>query len=334
MNTVTRIVCLGLMLTAPTTALGQEWASKMFETTSHDFGAVARGSKTEFHFSFKNLYKEDVHVAAVRSSCGCTTPSVTESTLKTFETSAVVAKFNTTSFSGTKAATITVVFDRPYYAEVRLQVSGYIRTDVIVEPAEVAFGEVVEGTEKEVALTVTRRGRLDWKIEDVRSQSDDLAVRLGEPKRTGNAVQYPLVVRMKESMPIGELREHLTLVTNEPTGSKLQLAVSGRVRPILTVNPFAWNLGALQPESSTEKRLMVRGDEPFELEKVICDDERFTFEVPSGSKKIHFVKAKFAAGEEPGKISQQIRIVSNLPGERATQLLVTGEVKATEVADR
>lgn len=327
MNIAFRICLLGLLLLSGGAASAQEWATKMFEVTSHDFRAVARGSKCEYHFEFKNIYKEDVHVASVRSSCGCTTPSVTKSTLETRDTSAIVATFNTTSFSGSKTATITVVFDRPYYAEVRLQVTGYIRTDVVVEPAEIAFGEVPEGESKEVTVSVTRRGRPDWRIEDVRSECTDLAVRLGKPQIVNDSVQYPLVVRMKESMPVGELRDRLTLVTNEESAPTIELSASGRVRPSLTVSPFAWNIGTIDPQATTEKRLMVRGDQDFELQEVVCDDKRFSFEVPKGSKKIHFVKATFTAGADAGKVNERIQIVSSLPGDRSIQLIATGEVK-------
>ena len=67
---VATLVCL------PGSASAQEWAQKMFSVTSHNFGTVAKGSKAEYRFTFRNLYKEDVHVSGVRTSCGCTTPTV------------------------------------------------------------------------------------------------------------------------------------------------------------------------------------------------------------------------------------------------------------------
>ena len=47
-----------LIAVAADAAQAQEWANKMFNVTSHNFGTVARGSKTEFRFTFRNLYKE------------------------------------------------------------------------------------------------------------------------------------------------------------------------------------------------------------------------------------------------------------------------------------
>ena len=91
------IVLLSLGCTAlstPQAHAGPSWAEKMFETTEHNFGSVARGAKTEFEFKLKNIYVEDVHIESVRSSCGCTTPSIKTEMLKTYETGAIVARRN------------------------------------------------------------------------------------------------------------------------------------------------------------------------------------------------------------------------------------------------
>ena len=50
--------------------------------------------------------------------------------MKTYEKGAIVATFNTNSFHGQRGATLTVIIDKPFYAEVQLHVRGYIRSDV------------------------------------------------------------------------------------------------------------------------------------------------------------------------------------------------------------
>ena len=106
----------------------------MFEATNHDFESVARGSKVQHRFVFTNLYKEDVHISSVRSSCGCTTAEFTDRPLKTYEKGEVIATLNTRSYSGQRSATLTVTFDQPFYAEVQLLVTGFVRTDVVLDP--------------------------------------------------------------------------------------------------------------------------------------------------------------------------------------------------------
>ena len=137
------LVCLLLTLVP---ASAQEWATKMFNITSHDFGTVAKGSKAQFRFQIKNIYEEDAHIAGVRSSCGCTTPQITKSDLKTFETAEIVAEFNTRDFQGHKTATLTVTFDKPFHAVVELHIAGFIRSDVVLQPGFVDLGTVDLGT--------------------------------------------------------------------------------------------------------------------------------------------------------------------------------------------
>ena len=71
----TSLLALLFVLMGAVDASAQEWAKKMFKVTSHDFGTVARGAKAEFAFEFENIYEEEVHIASVRSSCGCTFPA-------------------------------------------------------------------------------------------------------------------------------------------------------------------------------------------------------------------------------------------------------------------
>ena len=111
------IACLLAAIIAPQ-ASAQQWARKMFKVAKHDFGTVARGSAQQFSFVLTNIYKETVHIVGVRSSCGCTSPKVTKNTLKTYEKGAILAVYNTKSFTGSKSATLTVTIDKPFYAEV------------------------------------------------------------------------------------------------------------------------------------------------------------------------------------------------------------------------
>lgn len=319
-------ICL-LSISGTKVGFAQQWADKMFDVKSHDFRTVGRGAKAEFHFQFKNLYKEDIHIAAVRTSCGCTTPSVTKDTVKSLETAAVVAKFNTDSFIGSKSATVTVVIDKPTYAEVRLQVKGFIRTDVSFEPAEVQFGELKSGETSAEEVTITKTGDRNWRITDVRSLCSDLSVRLGKPELVGNGVRYKMTVTTKPTLQEGDIRERLTLMCNDRAFPTTEMSVVGRVRPTLSMAPAALNLGSVEAGSDYEKKLVVRGDVPFAISEVKSSDKRFEFDVDEGEKKIHFVKLRFSAGPTPGVIAQEITVVSNLPGNKTAKCLVTGAVK-------
>lgn len=304
-------------------AFGQEWARKMFETADHDFGPVARGAKAEYEFVLTNIYVEDVHIAAVRSSCGCTTPSIKKDWLKTHEKSAIVARFNSHLFLGSKGATLTVTFDKPFYAEVQLHVRGYVRSDVVFTPNSVELGEVEQGAAVERKLAVHYAGRSDWRILEVRSANPHVSGEAVETGRTGGQVSYELTVRADGGLAPGYLQEHLILVTNDRAYSEVPVAVEGHVRSGVTVSPASLFMGVVEPGQRVTKKLVVRAAKPFRILSVTSDAECFEFDTSQEGaepKTVHLVPVTFIAGSDPGKVAHTIRIETDLGLETAPSL--------------
>lgn len=322
------IVPLVLSLCGMQAASGQEWARKMFKVTSHDFGSVARGAKAEYLFELQNIYEEDVHISGVRSSCGCTTPSITKDTLKTWNKGGILAAFNTRSFLGQRSATITVTIDKPFFAEVQLTVEGYIRSDVVFNPGAVSLGTVDMGAGAERKVAVNYAGRADWKILDVRSANPHFEVELKETERTGGRVGYEMTVRLKPDAPAGFIQDELTIVTDDQRMRNIPLAVEGNVAAALTLSPASLFLGVLEPGQSVTKQLVVQGKEPFTITDVKCDDPSFEFKIPSEPKKLHLVPVVFTAGDKPGNISKVIEIATDLHGGATAHCSASATIKA------
>ncbi len=301
----------------------------MFEVTSHDFGDVARGAKAEFHFKLKNSYKEDVHISSVRTSCECTTPSITKQTLKTHEEAAIVAKFNTRSHTGNQSASLTVVFDKPYYAEVQLHVNGHIRGDVVFNPGVIAFGAVDEGTVATQKVDIKYAGRSDWQIVDVRSANEFIEVEMTQTERGIGRVAYQLLVRLKADAPAGYLNDQLILVTNDRNSRQIPLVLEGRVVPSITVSPASLSMGTLEPGQEAVKQVVVRGKSPFKIVDITCTDESFQFDVPEEAKTLHVIPVTFTAGQTPGRIVRKIEIQTDQNSESVTTIVVSATVKAT-----
>ncbi len=314
-----------------TSVLGQNWAAKMFETTTHDFGSVSRNAKTEFAFVLENIYEEDLHIASVRSSCGCTKPVIEKSSLKTWEKSEITAQFNTRSFIGHKNAAITVTFDRPYYAEVQLLVKGHIRSDIVTEPGEVAFGEIESATKREIPVRISYAGRGDWQIVDVRGKNDYLSVRMDPPQRRGNLVTYVLNVALSEMAPVGELHDELVVVTNDAVDNEFTLPLLGRVVPPITVAPALIGLGDITAGQTKQQRFVVKGNKPFKIVDVTCPDSRFQFKPDVESKAVHVVPFEFitAASEDEkqlGDFKQTVLVKTDLGEAFVAECTVSGKL--------
>lgn len=304
------IVVALLIVLAAAPCLGQDWARKMFQTSEHDFGSVARGAKAEYRFVFENLYMEDVHVVGVRSSCGCTTPTIENPTLKTYEKGAVLAHFNTDTFLGQRGATLTVTIDKPFYAEVQVHVRGYIRSDVVVEPGSVQFGSIDQGTGFNQTVAVNYMGRGDWKILDVKSANPHITAKAVESGRSGAQVSYSLKVLVDGETPAGYLNDHLMLVTNDGNSQQIPVLVEGRVVPSITVSPTSLFMGVVEPGQKVTKQLVVRSKKPFRILGVACDDKSFEFDTSKeeDAKELHLIPVTFTAGTDAGKVVKSIKI--------------------------
>lgn len=325
-------------------AAAQSWAEKMFDKLDHNFNTVARGADTVHKFEVTNPYKQDMILTGVRSSCGCTSPSLETAdgktpengaiTLKSHEKAYVVARFNTRTHIGQKGATLTVSLGGQYGGEVQLHVSGNIRSDIVFDPGAIEFGEVNEGEPKEQRVRVNYAGRSDWEIRDVTNDNDHFEVELLEAERTGGRVSYDLIVRLKSNLPAGHVKDQLTVVTNDnrPENQRIPLIVSGNVRPEFSVTPAQLVLGELKPGTHVTKKIVVRGKEPFKILDVDCGEDCFDFSKDSEeSRKIHFVEVTFNAGEAPGKIQTPIRITTDRDNRGAT-CVATATVVAAEPA--
>lgn len=314
------VLALLIALASVSPSFGQDWAKKMFPVTQHDFGTVARGAKAEYRFVFENLYMEDVHIASAYSSCGCTSVRIENETVKTYEKGAIVATFNTNSFTGARGATLTVVIDQPYYAEVQLHDNGFIRTDVDLEPGSVQFGAIDQGTGYEQTVGINYGGgRSDWQITDVKSSNPHITAKVVETGRNYGQISYSLKVVVDKNTPPGHLNDYLMLVTND--SQQMPVLVEGRVTAGVTVSPAALFMGVVQPGQKVTKRLVVSGKKPFRVLGVTCDDKSFQFDIPKtqSPSTVHQIPVTFVAGKDAGKVVKTIKIKTD-QGEMTPEL--------------
>ena len=221
-----------ILLGGGSTGHAQDRAMAMFNHTTHDFGVVARGAQVDHRFSVENTYEEDPHIQSLASSCGCSTPQASRKRLKTWEKAEILVNVDTRGFLGRKDATITVVFDQPFPAEVQLHVHAYIRSDIVVQPGAVLFGSVIQGVGAKQTASISYAGRDDWRIGRVECANPHIEASAVETNRTSGQVGYSLSVRLKPDAPPGYIHDQLVLVTNDydvHSGAARAVAIEGLV---------------------------------------------------------------------------------------------------------
>lgn len=317
-----------LLSVGASAAHAQDWARAMFNHTTHDFGVVARGAKVEHRFVVENVYEEDAHIQSVDSTCGCTTPQVSKRLLKTWEKAEILVSVDTRGFLGRKDATIKVVFDQPFPAEVQLHVHTYIRSDIVVQPGAVSFGSVIQGAGASQTVAVSYAGRDDWRIARIESANPYIEATAAETKRTPGQVGYGLSVRLKPDAPPGYIRDQLVLVTNDydARAARVPVALEGLVVSALSVRPSPLLMGVAEVGRPVARNLVVQGRAPFRIVAVRSSDERFQCKAPGDTKAAHVLPVTFLANDaKPSErtLSAKIRIETDLSGTGAVEVTVS-----------
>lgn len=320
--THTKNLVLGIVLVAWTTSVhAQNWATAMFSDHKHDFGVVARGSKAEFRFKFENKYKEPVHVHSVTTSCKCTTPSVTKDLLQSRETSEIVCKFNTESFVGHRSADVTVRFDKPYWAEVKLRVSGVIRGDIYVDPGIIEFGQVDQSASASKSIRISHQGNANWRIVDVKSTYPFIKVQLKEIFRGQGAVNYEMIAELTEKAEPGYLQNELILYVTQPHTSnrsagevRVPITFTANVTSAIEISPSIVKLGPIKPEEAAKTTIVVKSRSPFKITDVVCDDGNFSAKcTESAGGRLHLLELSYQSGAtSESEVKNSIKIVTNM----------------------
>ncbi len=311
----------------------------MLKETTHDFGVVARGAKVEHRFIIENVYEEDANIKSVASSCGCSSPQVNRKLLKTWEKAEVLVTLDTRGFLGRKDATITVVFDKPFPAEVQLHIHAYIRSDMVVQPGAVSFGSVSQGEEAKQDVTISYAGRDDWRLAGLESTNPAISATAIETRRSAGQVAYSMSVRLKPNAPPGYFREQLVLVTNDydVRAARVPVTVEGLVMAALSVQPSSLLMGVAQPGRPVTHNLVIQGRTPFRIAAVRTSDERFQCKASSDSKTVHVLPVTFLATEAKGAvgtINATLHIETDLAGANTVDVGVSVQVMPAATTQR
>jgi hypothetical protein len=315
------IVSLMELFLTVSTAQAQDWARNLFKHTNHDFGTVARGAKVEHRFALENIYLEDAHIASVRVSCGCTTPEIPAQVLKTWDKAEVIARVDTQAYLGQKDVTITVVFDKPFPAEVQLQIHCFIRSDIVVQPGAVQFGTVAQGIKSRQKVTISYAGRNDWQIQSVECANPALSFQTTEVARGRGLVTYDLLVTLAGTASPGYIRDQFNLVTNDanPSAVRVPIPVEGVVQAAITARPSPLYMGTVEAGKSITRQLVVRGTTPFRIIRIQSSNSRFRCTAPTVAGALHLLPVTCDVGTVSGTATGRIIIDTD---NSATPLIV------------
>lgn len=297
-----------------TPAVAQDWLSQTIaaENRTHDFGTVARAAKTEHRFTIKNPFQTELRLAGVRASCGCTTPIIETKVIPPGGTGTILARFNTGKFTGQKQATLTVTIDRPRYTELQLVVRGYIRSDIVLFPGEVQFGQIDQGAPHAMDVSLDYAGRSDWEVKRVESPSEFVSASFEEVSREAGRIKYKINVAISPDAPAGFLQNQLVLHTSDLRLTTVPLPLYANIQTAIQVSPQLLDLGKLTIGEPKSQRLVVKAKQPFRILDVNSETLNVQFESSDQAKKVHLLNLELAPkAAESGQIESSLQVLTD-----------------------
>ncbi len=263
---------LGFSTAAPAEA--SDWIASVFPDRAHDFGNVARGSQVRHSFPVVNRSNSEVHIASWRTKCGCTNVKVGARVIPPGTQTTIEATIDTTRFQGRKDSGLTLVIDRPNYIEVDLNLTCFIRSDVMLNPGQIDFGTVRRSDKlPSAALTLTYNGgRPGWEIAEMKTQSAKVKAVAERLNRTaGGLVQWTVSATLQPGITNGYFKDEITLITNDLPAQTIPISVVANVQSAVSVTPSIINFGPIRAGQSVTKIVHVRSASPFSLTRLEAD---------------------------------------------------------------
>ena len=261
--------------------------SVLFKNTNHDFGTVARAAKTEHRFVYDNPYNKPIHVRSVRTSCGCTTPIVETEIVPPGGRGSILAKFNTGTHTGSRSATLTVTIDKPSFTEIQLHVKGYIRSDVVFQPGEATFGNIMQGASKTIEVGVDYAGKPAWQINKVTASDPFITVIPSEVSRQNGRIRYALSVSISGDAPVGPLESEIVVHTNDRNLTTVPLRLVANIAAEISVSPQTLSLGDIVEGAPIKQLVLLKGHQPFVIKSVESEEFDIESKLSEESKSLH-----------------------------------------------
>ena len=303
-----------------TQAQGLEWVDSALPERAYDFGTVARGSQVRHAFKLINRSDQEIRIADWRTKCGCTNVRVGAKVIPPGTQTTIEATIDTTKFLGFKPSGLTLIFDRPAFIEVDLNLSCFIRGDIVMTPGQIDFGTVVRqpGQSPTAALTLTYAGgRSDWEVTKMKTQSSKVRAELRELSRTADGqMNYSLTATLQPGVPNGYFKDEITLLTNDQSSPSIPVSVVANIRSAVGVNPSIINFGGVRPGQSVSKIVLVSSKEPFEITKLTPSEEGLQpGEDDKAPRTVHQLKLTFKAPEQTGPYHATLTIETSIKDE-------------------
>ncbi len=299
-----------------------------------DGGIVQKGAKVIHDFEVRNEGDADLQILDVRPACGCTVASF-DRLIPAGGTGHVHLEVDTTAFTGPIAKAATVLTNDPAMPSFQLTVQAAVRPLIGVSPGYARFIFVQGAAPGTISQTLWAEDGQDFQVSKATAPNSFMKTSFHEATEkerepTGKGRQWVVELTLPSDAPVGELRNFLTIETNHPKQTEVQVPISGFVRPLFVVTPPTLDFREVavdQPKSYTAA-FVNYGEAPITIQKVEVTVPGITAKIQELDAGHRFrLTLAITPGLAKGPFSGQLRITTSSPQVPVFEAPVLGTAK-------
>lgn len=328
---VIAMCALGQLTTSPPqagmTVAAPQQAMTLFPRLRHDFGHVPRGTRCTVVFPIHNRRGVAVHIAEVRSGCGCVVGTPADMTLQPGQRSQLSVTLATAGYAGEKSDDLMVLLDQPRAEYITLNVKAIIHPEVQVSYGEIDLGRVRRGTDGVNTIQVQFAGATAYRILRVQARSPHVTATFKELYREAQRAGYQIVTRVSGNAPPGLLQDQLQCTIDHPAMPTFTLAVKAQIDQAFQVDPEAVFFGFVPLGKTLERTVRVRGDRPFRVTHFATTTRQVQVRAPGQAAREHTLTVVLQTGKRVGNLRDEVTLHVDVPGQPPMKLTVYAHVR-------
>ncbi len=248
---------LTLALGAPLLAQGAAAPKAILAEDKKDVGTVAKGDVIKQTFLIKNTGNADLVITDVRPACGCTV-SEYDKVVKPGAEGKIALSIETKQFSGPISKTALVLTNDPVLPQMTLHVTAFVKPFVETHPYGFFRIQALTGetSTADMILGSDDPGFSPSKVELPYKFLKYTLTEVPEKERVAGkgSKQFKLTLSNTPDAPEGLLGGYVKLQTGVKQQPELELAISGYIKPTVTITPGTVNFGNFDPKGETVRR--------------------------------------------------------------------------------